>query len=79
MGRTKAGQYFCICCKVVLFDFWHEAVNDGHELMPVDYIHSRLPCSETTLLENLPTFFYFGITELPLKKKNCTNFTSNEK
>ena len=37
--------------------------------MPVDYIHYILPYSKTTLLGNPPTFFYFGITLLPLKKK----------
>ena len=39
--------------------------------MSVDYIHYRLPYSEMALLGNLPTFFYFGITLLPLKKKSC--------
>ena len=37
--------------------------------MPVDYIHYILPYSKTTLLGNVPTFFYFGITLLPPKKK----------
>ena len=37
--------------------------------MPVDYIHYILPSWEITLLGNLPTFFYFEITLLPLKKK----------
>ena len=37
--------------------------------MTVDYIHFRLPYSEMALLGNVPTFFYFGITLLPLKKK----------
>ena len=44
--------------------------------MTVDYIYYRLPFWEMTLLGNLPTFFYFGITLLPLKKKSLANFTS---
>ena len=45
--------------------------------MPVDYIHYRLPYSEIALLGNLPIFFIFGITLLPLKKKkSLANFTS---
>ena len=42
------------------FTFWHEAVNDGYELKPVDYSQCRLPCSEITLLGNLPTFFFWN-------------------
>ena len=52
------------------------------EIMPVDYIHYILPYSKTTLLGNVPTFFYFGITLLLSKKKSCNNkvtFPSNAK
>ena len=45
--------------------------------MAVDYIHYIIPYSETALLGNLATFFYFGITLLPLKKKSLANLTSN--
>ena len=38
--------------------------------MTVDYIHYIIPYSEMTVLGNLPTFFYFGITLLALKKKS---------
>ena len=60
--------------KAVRFRFWHEAVDDGHELMCVDYIHYRLSFSEMALLGNNPTFFIFGITLLPLKKNNFSYF-----
>ena len=73
-GKRLEGRLdsiFVNAVKAVRFWFWHEAVNDGYQLMPVDYIHYRLPYSEIALLGNLPTFFYFGITLLPLKKKSC--------
>ena len=46
--------------------------------MTVDYIHYRLLYSEMALLGNLPTFFYFGITLLPLKKKVSSLFENDE-
>ena len=72
----RLDNIFVNAVKVVRFWFWHEAVNDSYELKPVDYIHFWIPYSEMALLGNLPTFFNFGITLLPLKKKSLANFTS---
>ena len=67
----RLDSIFVNALKAVRFWFWHEAVDDGHELMAVDCIHYRLPCGEMAVLGNLSTFFYFGITLLPPKKKSC--------
>ena len=68
--ERRLDSIFVNSVKVVRFWFWHEAVNDALEIMAVYYIHFRLPYNKTTLLGNVPTFFYFGITLLPPKKKS---------
>ena len=45
--------------------------------MAIDYIHDKLFC-EMILLGNFPTFFYFEITLLPLKKKKEVQQTSRQ-
>ena len=77
--ERRLESIFVNAVKAFRFWFWHEAVNGGYELMAVDYIHFRQTYIEITLLGNLPTFFYFGITLLPLKKKILQTSRQNKK
>ena len=39
MVERRLDSIFVNAVKAFRFRFWHEAVNDRHELMAVDYIH----------------------------------------